>query len=159
LWQEIAGVYKLLIFREKLLAAYYAATVLFLLLDYLGGINVRLAFLDSWPVWRGLYYLACFGCLGLIAWRPGLATMVTTVESLLTLAALIISMGARVMTMSESALISSPDIVTTEEIANFAIAGFAAWYGWFRGTEALKKKSGAELRKIAEVVSKVRKNR
>ena len=108
---EIPGVYKLLIFRDKLLRAYYAATVLFLLL----------------------------GCLGLIAWRPGLTTLVTTMESLLILGALIISTGARVMTLSESALTSTPDFVTTEELVNFAIVGFAAWYGWFRGTEALKK--------------------
>ena len=136
---EIPGVYKLLIFRDKLLRAYYAATVLFLLLDYLGGINVRVAFLDPWPLWRGIYYLACLGCLGLIAWRPGLTTLVTTMESLLILGALIISTGARVMTLSESALTSTPDFVTTEELVNFAIVGFAAWYGWFRGTEALKK--------------------
>jgi len=122
-----------------LLKAYYAATVLFLLLDYLGGINVRIAFLDPWPAWRSLYYLACFGCFGVIAWRPGLTTLVTTVESLLTLAALITSMGVRVMTVSGSVLTSSPDIVTAEEILNFAIVGFIAWYGWFRGAEALKK--------------------
>ena len=129
----------MLIIREKLLQAYYAATALFLLLDYFGGINVRIAFLEDWPVWRGLYYLACFGCLALIAWRPGLATLVTTVESLITLAALIISMGVRVMTVSESVLTDSADIVTTEKLLNFAIVGFAAWYGWFSGTEALKR--------------------
>jgi len=122
-----------------LLKVYYAATALFLLLDYLGGINVRLAFLDPWPLWRGLYYLGCFGCLGLIAWRPALTTLVATAESLITLAALIISMGYRVMTVSESLLTSSPEFVTTEEILNFAIVGLVAWYGWFHGSEALKK--------------------
>ena len=131
----------MLIFREKFLQAYYAATVLFLMLDYFGGINVRIAFLDAWPMWRGLYYLVCFGCLGLIACRPGMAALVTTVESLLTLAALIISMGARVMTVSESILTPSPDIVTVEELCNFAIVGFAAWVGWFRGSQALKSGS------------------
>ena len=146
---DIPGVYKLLIFRDKWLQAYYAATALFLLLDYLGGVNIRVAFLDDWPVWRGIYYLACFGCLALIARRPGLTTLVTTLESLLALAALIVSMGARVMTLSESVLTDSADIVTAEEVMNFAIAGFAAWYGWFRGSCALKEQgwgSKSEIR-------------
>ena len=129
----------MLIFREKLLRAYYGATAVFLLLDFLGGINIRVAFLDDWPVWRGSYYLACFGCLILIAWRPGLTTLVTTAESLLTLAALIISMGVRVMTLPETVHTASAELVTAEELANFAIAGFVAWYGWCQGTAALKR--------------------
>jgi hypothetical protein len=54
----------------KLLRIYYAATLLFVLLDYFLHINVRLAFLDAWPEMRALYYLLCFVCLGLILWRP-----------------------------------------------------------------------------------------
>ena len=125
--------------RVPVLKFYYAATALFLLFDYLGGINIRLAFLAPWPVWRGLYYLACFACLGLIVWRPALTTLVTTAESLITLAALIVTMGVRVMTISESVLHGEGMAPTVEELTNFMIAGMAAWYGWFRGTMSLKK--------------------
>ena len=49
-----------------MLRIYYAATLLFVLLDYFLHINVRLAFLEAWPEMRALYYLLCFVCLGLM---------------------------------------------------------------------------------------------
>ena len=47
--------------QQKFLGAYYAATALFLLMDYGLGINVRVAFLESTPTLRLLYYAVCFG--------------------------------------------------------------------------------------------------
>ena len=125
------------------LRIYYAATAVFLLLDYALNINVRLAFLDAWPGWRALYYLGCFGCLGLIVWRPALTTWVTSVESLLTLSMLIVAMGVRVMSVTDEVLETGRGIVSAEEIANFLIAGSAAWYSWLRGSQQL----GRELRR------------
>jgi hypothetical protein len=117
----------------RLLTGYYAATGLFLLLDLLAGINVRVAFLEPWPAWRVAYYGLCLGCFGLIQWRPSLSLLVSTAESLFTLCALIITMGARVMGPSVGA------VVSVEEILNFIIAGGVAWIGWFRGTRALRR--------------------
>lgn len=37
----------------------YAATLIFVVLDYFLNINVRLAFLEAWPEMRALYYLTC----------------------------------------------------------------------------------------------------
>jgi len=119
--------------------AYYAATALFLLLDYGFGVNVRLAFLDAWPAWRAAYYGFCFACLGLSVWRPTLATPVTTVESLVALIALILSMGARIFSMPALVLESGGGYITGEEIVNFVIAGGAAWYGWHNGSEQLRR--------------------
>lgn len=117
---------------------YYAATAVFLLLDFGLGVNVRVAFLEPWPVWRVLYYLFCFACLGLIAWRPALATVVTTVESLITPAALILHMGARVTNLSAGVLgQGDAAFIQAEEIVNFLIAGLAAWWGWHRGSRQL----------------------
>lgn len=45
------------------LRAYYAATLLFVVLDYALGINVSLAFLEASDELRALYYLLCFACL------------------------------------------------------------------------------------------------
>jgi hypothetical protein len=120
-----------------MLGIYYAATAVFLALDYLAGINVRVAFLEPWPAWRVVYYLFCFGCLGVIAWRPALTMLVSTVESLMTLAALIIAMGFRVMGQSAAAPESGGGFVSPEEIVNFVIAGSVAWLGWFQGSRAL----------------------
>jgi hypothetical protein len=123
----------------RLLKFYYLATGVFLLLDFLAGINIRVAFLAPWPGWRALYYLFCLGCLGLIVWRPALTLLVSTVESLLTLSALILSMGVRVMGQSVLALEGGGALISAEEVINFVIAGAAAWLGWHRGTQALQK--------------------
>jgi hypothetical protein len=117
---------------------YYAATLIFLLLDYLLGINLRVAFLDAWAGWRAAYYLFCFACLVLIVWRPTLASLVTTTESLITLVALIISMGVRVLNIPDAVLDGGGAVLSAEEIINFAIAGGAAWLGWHRGSLAIR---------------------
>jgi len=77
----------------RVMQLYYAATVVFLLLDFSFGINLRIASLDAWPGWRALYYLLCFVCLGLTLWRPSLSLWVGTAESLMTLCMLIIATG------------------------------------------------------------------
>jgi len=122
----------------SLLRAYYAATLLFVLLDYALGISVRVSFFDALPVARMLYYLLCFVCLALIVWRPGWALLVGTVESLLALSLLIIAMGVRVMTISEQVLEGGAAPVTAGEIVNFALVGGAAWLSWQRGSMALR---------------------
>jgi len=122
----------------KMLRIYYAATAVFLLLDYVFGINVRLASLDALSAWRAVYYVVCFGCLGLMVWRPAWTLWVATTESLITLSLLIVSMGVRVMTVSDSLLSTGSGFVTTEEIINFVIAGGAAWIAYTRGTLAIQ---------------------
>lgn len=122
----------------KILRIYYAATAVFLVLDYVFGINIRLASLDTLPGWRASYYVLCFICLGLMVWRPAWSLWVATTESLMTLSMLIISMGMRVMTVSDSMLKTGSGFVTTEEIINFVIAGGAAWIAYTRGTLAIQ---------------------
>ena len=51
---------------RKMLVAYYAATALFLLLDDMAGINVRVAFLETLPGLRMSFYGILFVCLALI---------------------------------------------------------------------------------------------
>ncbi len=126
----------------RLLRIYYAATLLFVVLDYFLHINVRLAFLDAWPEMRVLYYLLCFVCLGLILWRPGWSLWIGTIESLLALSLLILTMGVRVMTVSEQMLQTGSGLVRISEITNFVIVGGAAWIAYMRGIQAIKQESG-----------------
>jgi len=126
----------------KMLRIYYAATAVFLLLDYLFGINVRLASLDTLPGWRAAYYAVCFACLGLMVWRPAWSLWIATIESTITLSMLIISMGTRVFTISDSMLTTGTGFVTTEEVINFVIVGGIAWIAWFRGTQAIQEHLG-----------------
>ena len=59
-----------LVTSATILRIYYAATLLFVILDYFLNINVRLAFLDAWPEMRAIYYLLLFIFLGLMILRP-----------------------------------------------------------------------------------------
>lgn len=122
---------------DRILRWYYAGTALFLLLDYALDINIRVAFLDAWPVARMGYYGVCFACLGLIMWRPAWATAVGTAESLVTLVALILGMAIRVMVPNEAIFAEMGTIVTSQELMNFMISGFAAYFAWVRGMKAL----------------------
>ena len=128
---------------RTLLRSYYAATAIFLLLDYFADFNVRLAFLEPWPLWRLIYYLLCFGFLAIMVWRPALTNLVATIESLVTLSALILGMGIRAMSISVTVLETGGGILTMEEVINFIIAGGAAWLGWHRGSAALRRDLGA----------------
>jgi len=125
----------------KLLRSYYAATILFVLLDYVLNINVRVAFLEDWPTWRALYYGFCFACLALMLWRPAWSTWIGTFESLLTLSLLILNMGVRVMLVTDQMIETGRGGVTTSEILNFAIVSAAAYVSFMRGATKLGGKA------------------
>lgn len=122
---------------RKILIVYYAATALFLSLDYGFGINVRVAFLDSEPGLRLGFYAALFACFLLMLWRPNWSTVIGGVESLLTLAALIINMALRSMIVTDAMLESGTGFVTMPELINFMIAGGAAYVSYQRAIHAL----------------------
>jgi hypothetical protein len=125
---------------SRLLVAYYAATALFLVLDYGFKINLRLAFLDGYPLWRGVYYGICFACLALILWRPALTEIVGAIESLLTLVALILNMALRTMVVTDEMIASGHGLVTMPEIINFLMSGGIAYYAWSRGIKAMQNR-------------------
>lgn len=60
---------------------YYTITPLFILLDYVWGVNVRTVVLDSEPVYKGLYYGFCILCGVVIYIIPRLSPVVALVES------------------------------------------------------------------------------
>ncbi len=121
----------------RVLPWYYAATVLFLILDYALGINIRIAFLDAMPAARIGYYGVCFACLGLILFRPAWTTLIGTFESLVTLIALILGMGIRVMVPNDAIFAENASIVTVQEVINFMISGSMAYLSWVKGIKQL----------------------
>ncbi len=121
----------------RVLPWYYAATVVFLILDYTAGINVRIAFLEGLPAARIGYYGVCFACLGLILLRPAWATLIGTFESLVTLIALIFSMGIRVLIPNDAIFAENADIVTVQEMINFLLSGSMAYLSWVKGVREL----------------------
>jgi hypothetical protein len=123
---------------DRFLPVYYAATAAFLLLDYAFGINVRIAFLDAMPLARALYYVACFACLAAIIWRPSWSAAVGTVESLVTLVALIFGMAVRILVPNDAIFAENAPFVTQQEIINFVISGSVAYYAWTTGLKRLR---------------------
>lgn len=123
---------------NRLLTLYYAATLLFLIVDFILGVNVRVAFLDSWPLARFGYYAVCFGCLAVMIWRPQWQALVSAVESLTAIVALTLAMGLRVLVVTDDMIETGRDIVTSQEILNYLISGSVAYYAWYRATKRLK---------------------
>ncbi len=117
--------------------AYYAATAMFLLLDLVFGINVRIAFLEGSVALRAGYYGVCFVCLALVFARPQWTTIVGAFESLITLVALILSFGMRVILASDAALEGRVPFVSIQEVVNFLLSGGIAYLAWSRGMRAL----------------------
>lgn len=126
---------------------YYAATILFLLLDFVLGVNVRVAFLEPFPMARLSYYLICFVLFALMLWRPGWALLIGTIESLVAVVALTFSMALRVMIVTDEMIETGVGFVTTEEIFNYLIVGGIAYFSWAQGVKALK---GSKIEKNDE---------
>jgi hypothetical protein len=122
---------------RNVLIAYFAATALFAALDFGFGINVRVAFFEAAPGLRVVYYAFCFLCLAVMFWRPAWTEVVSGIESVFALGALIVTMGIRVMVVTDDMLESGTGFVTMPEIANFMIAGGAAYLSCLRGLQAL----------------------
>ena len=60
---------------------YYYITPLFILLDYIGGLSVRAAVLDSMPMYKNLYYGFCIFCGISMHFRPQFSAVVALFES------------------------------------------------------------------------------
>jgi hypothetical protein len=118
---------------RRILQAYYAATIVFLMLDYGWGLNVRIAGLQGFPGLRAGYYLVIFACLGLTMWRPAWSTAIGVVESLATLVTLIFSIALRSMFLDGYASDTGAGVVSMAEIVNFLISGSMAWFAWHNG--------------------------
>ena len=116
---------------------YYAATIIFLMLDYGFSVNVRVAALEAFPDLRTGYYLVIFACFGLMLWRPGWTMAIGAVESLATLVALIMNMALRSMIVTDRMLETGAGFITTAEIVNFLISGSIAYFSWHRGMTQL----------------------
>ena len=122
----------------NVLLLYYAATAVFLILDFAVDFNVRLSFLEPYPEARIAYYGICFFCLGMMVWRPAWTELIGAFESLITLVALIFAMGMRTIVPTGRMLESAGGLVTIQEIINFILAGSIAYVAWAHGIDRLR---------------------
>lgn len=122
----------------QVLRWYYAATAIFLLLDYGFSVNLRIAFLESQPAARAAYYAVCFACLWLMAWRPAWSAAIGAVESAVTIGALIISLMLKIMSVNESIVSENAVIFGFEDVGNFILSGSIAYLSWVAALKRLK---------------------
>ena len=108
------------------------------MLDFGAGFNMRIAFLEPFPAWRAAYYGVLFLCLVLMLWQPSLTVIVGAFESLVTLAALIISFGMRTMLVTDTMFRTGQGFVTMPEVLNFIVSGGIAYVAWMRGITELQ---------------------
>lgn len=125
--------------RHAIPRFYYYATPLFILLDYFGGINVRVAILDSMPLYKNLYYGFCIVCgVGMFA-LPRLTPVVVLFESSINFIMIILTIYLpyiRFITQTDDILNADfPTVVgfSTPCIVNIVLAGTMAVIG-FRGS-------------------------
>ena len=80
--------------KHSITSLYYYITPLFVVFDYLGGINIRVAVLDSMPFYKNLYYGFCILCgIGMFAlprYTPLVALFESTINILLIVLAVFI---------------------------------------------------------------------
>lgn len=124
-----------------LASAYYLlATPIFVLLDYVVGANIRVAFLDGHPGLRALYYAIALACGAVVLARPRLAPLVGVTESAVNIGFLIIGVFVAYLGMLDDA--GGPgDIVnpfTQRAIVNLVISatwGYASYMNAVRRME------------------------
>jgi hypothetical protein len=97
---------------------YYAITPLFILLDYFWGINIRVAILDSEPMYKGLYYGFCIFCGIMVYIVPWCSAIVALVES-----AIILGMTILGVFMQYAQAILQVDDVLNADIQTISIVG------------------------------------
>ncbi len=112
---------------------YYAITPVFILLDYIWGINVRVAVLDNFPLYKGLYYGFCIICGVLVFLVPRSSSIVALVESIIIIMLTVLGvMLPYIQILSESLDIMSTDfekinIFQPQYIINLILAGGIAY--------------------------------
>ena len=129
--------------RHYIARYYYFITPLFVLLDYLGGINVRVAVLDSMPLYKNLYYGSCVICaVGIYAF-PRCTPFVALTESATNFTMTILSLFLpyiQYLTHAEDVLDMDWEIaggLPYQRIANLVLAGFIAIFGFKASLRAL----------------------
>ncbi len=122
---------------------YYTITPLFILLDYVWGINVRAVVLDSEPMYKGLYYGFCVLCGVVIYIVPRLSPVVALVEStiifMMTVLSVFIPYVQSIVQMDNilDADLQYASIVSVPYIVNLVLAGGMAAFTFNKSLRVL----------------------
>lgn len=120
-----------------LLRAYYIATPLFLIIELLSGISLRVPIFLSMPL-RCFYYGCCFACGTVCYLRPRATPAVALIESSLNIGVVFIGFGAAMIKaaylVAETTTV--PEVLTVKGVINFVVVG-TVWIISFYHSQAL----------------------
>ncbi len=114
---------------NRIVKSYYIATPLFLILEFAFGFDLRVNFFIDDPVWRIVYYLFCFACMGVILWKPGYTIGIGILESGVNLVFLFVGAALRWtfpftwITEDGDEIAWLEDPVTVMDVMNFVLVG------------------------------------
>ena len=119
---------------------YYSLTLVFALVDWTLGTNVRAVGLDDAPVMRAGYYGLCLMCAVVIHYRPEWAAPITLLDSSLNVGVLILSVFVAYYGMIDN--IAGPEPFTnpinSRFMLNFMISGGAGTVVFYQSLSALE---------------------
>jgi hypothetical protein len=122
--------------RHSITSLYYYITPLFIVFDYLGGINIRVAVLDSMPFYKNLYYGFCILCgIGMFA-LPRYTPLVALFESMIIILLIVLAVFIpyiQVVMQSDSILESNWEAASAfaiPRIVNLVLAGTVAIFAF-----------------------------
>jgi hypothetical protein len=120
------------------LRAYYAATPVFVLADFVFGANVRAVAFEARPGLRAAWYGLCLACLGVSLARPAWSGAVALAESSLNLLLLVLAVFLPYWAVAEAVLdgraVAHP--FSPAFLVNFLLAGAVWTTGFYETTLA-----------------------
>ena len=119
-------------YKNYLIRWYFYITPIFIVLDYCLGLNVRVAVLDSMPMYKNLYYGFCVLCGVSMFIIPRYSAVVALFESIVNLMMLVFGIFSQyirtITTFIDNVLGADfkaiEDSLRTESMVNLAIVAF-----------------------------------
>ena len=119
-------------YRNSIARLYFYITPLFIFVDYFWGVSVRVSALDSWPLYKNLYYGFCILCGVCMYIIPRYSAVVALFESMINFMMLVLSIFLQyiqtITNLMDDALGADfkamEDSLTAESMTNLAIVGF-----------------------------------
>jgi hypothetical protein len=138
--------------RYSIPRLYYLVTPAFILLDYFGGISVRVAVLDGMPVYKNLYYGFCVLCGVAVYFLPEYSAVVALFESpvnlLITILGIFLPYFERIKQFDDilnTAWSPVPDF-STQYVTNLLLAAGISTFAFLHANNALSNRFEAAAR-------------
>jgi len=123
-------------FRHRFLQLYYLATPIFVIIDIVWGVNIRVPFLDYCPLLKYTYYTVVFAC-GIYTYKyPGKADIVGLLESNINTGILILGFMLTYYNLASNILESMTfeNPFTIKAVINFSLSGFILLISSYRNS-------------------------